>query len=539
MANLVNFRTYMANIADQNGLPPVCLCDSTDLSMALSKLITVDNRGADETNSQVTQRYIDEICASLCKPENKEIADKLNAVVACFKEKLATSIKSVKDIKENAKQLAADMEKVAQDYLAGDPFVSKHLKLTTLSTDYPEWKWEGPLMIGSPAIIANTVNSKFAASEESVSDAFDYKNLTNSILYIRKEHPIKAVAEMDSTTLDEFVNSISEVLPDMSVETIKEVVDVLLGVKLINSIYSQLEGIAHLDPALIFKTVQEFDGYIQKFYPIADAIASGTVAVPETSKDVIVSNATSLKVLCVHFAYFELMERNTVMRQSILLQGGLINSDEKSAYEEAGGTQQMIAHYIRFMYNDDVSKIPVRGVPSKVIIESAAHNEKVVTESMTNIANRIAVVTTKAHVFAFKQVATQYLNHLIERTAGEGTNKVDNVIMFTRLSDAALTPVANSILQYDIGFVDACMTLIINAEFRDTFVEKLANELGAKYLATVNAAGGEEVKDLDFRVAEMDVIARMVSGFVVEHLVGVCECKDMTVKTPVVPAQED
>lgn len=539
MANLVNFRTYMANIADQNGLPPVCLCDSTDLSMALSKLITVDNRGADETNGQVTQRYIDEICASLCKPENKEIADKLNAVVACFKDKLATSIKSVKDIKENAKQLAADMEKVAQDYLAADPFVSKHLKLTTLSTDYPEWKWEGPLMIGSPSIIANTVNAKFAASEDSVSDAFDYKNLTNSILYIRKEHPIKAVDEMDAATIDEFVNSISEVLPDMSVETIKEVVEVLLGVKLINSIYSQLEGIAHLDPALIFKTVQEFDGYIQKFYPVADAVASGTVAVPETSKDVLVSNATSLKVLCVHFAYFELMERNTVMRQSILLQGGLINSDEKSAYEEAGGTQQMIAHYIRFMYNDDVSKIPVRGVPSKVIIESAAHNEKVVTESMTNIANRIAVVTTKAHVFAFKHVATQYLNHLIERTAGEETNKVDNAITFTRLSDIALTPVANSILQYDIGFVDACMTLIINAEFRDTFVEKLANELGAKYLATVNAAGGDEVNDLDFKVAEMDVIARMVSGFVAEHLVGVCECKDMTVKTPVVPAQED
>lgn len=539
MANLVNFRTYMANIADQNGLPPVCLCDSTDLSMALSKLITVDNRGADETNGQVTQRYIDEICASLCKPENKEIADKLNAVVACFKDKLATSIKSVKDIKENAKQLAADMEKVAQDYLAADPFVSKHLKLTTLSTDYPEWKWEGPLMIGSPSIIANTVNAKFAASEESVSDAFDYKNLTNSILYIRKEHPIKAVDEMDAATIDEFVNSISEVLPDMSVETIKEVVEVLLGTKLINSIYIQLEGIAHLDPALIFKTVQEFDGYIQKFYPVADAVASGTVAVPETSKDVLVSNATSLKVLCVHFAYFELMERNTVMRQSILLQGGLINSDEKSAYEEAGGTQQMIAHYIRFMYNDDVSKIPVRGVPSKVIIESAAHNEKVVTESMTNIANRIAVVTTKAHVFAFKHVATQYLNHLIERTAGEETNKVDNAITFTRLSDIALTPVANSILQYDIGFVDACMTLIINAEFRDTFVEKLANELGAKYLATVNAAGGDEVNDLDFKVAEMDVIARMVSGFVAEHLVGVCECKDMTVKTPVVPAQED
>ena len=174
-----------------------------------------------------------------------------------------------------------------------------------------------------------------------------------------------------------------------------------------------------------------------------------------------------------------------------------------------------------------------------MIIESAAHNEKVVTESMTNIANRIAVVTTKAHVFAFKQVATQYLNHLIERKIGEGANTVDNAIMFTRLSDAALTPVAKSILQYDIGFVDACMTLIINAEFRDTFVEKLANELGAKYLATVNAAGGDEVKDLDFKVAEMDVIARMVSGFVVEHLVGVCECKDMTVKSPIVPAQED
>lgn len=538
MANLINFKQMLADVAEQrHGLPQICLKGTTELEQLLDKLVTVDNRKEDESDGQVTMRYIDELCEKLGDPDNEDIVNALNTVVIAFKDKIVAATTSISDIRETAKTLAGYMETLKNDILAKDPFVASHLKLTTLSTDFPEWTWSGPSLIGSNAYIAERINAKLSSSEDNIPQSFDYRTLTNNLLYVRKENPVTSVDGLSSEELDAIVESATEIVGESTtVENIKKTVDILCGISKINSLYTELENIAHLDPALLFKTVQAFDGYIHAFYPTAEAIASDKVALPEASKDAILANARSLVALCERFAYFELMERETVMRQSILLQGGLVNADVKAEYEAAGGTQLMLAHYIRFMYKDDVNKIPSRGIPVKVIVESAAHNEKVVKESMTNVAHRIAIATTRARVDAFKTVANRFVVQYVERTNPDAA-KVDLAVKVTKIYECIARDVAERILHHDISFVDAALILIVRTEYTGTFVEQMFNALGAKYIATAEAASGE-VTALDLRIAEMDVVSSMVSDFIVKNIVVTCNCKDMTMKSPIVPAEE-
>ena len=537
MANLVNFKQMLADHASKGeGLPQVCLSGVCELTQLLDRLITVDNRKPEESDSQVTMRYVDEICEALGNPENEQIVKALNDVVTAFKEKICAATKSISEIRESAKKLAGYMETLKTDLLAKDPFVAAHLKLTTLSTDYPTWEWSGPGLIGSSTYIAQRINSKMAAGEDNVSEGFDYRTLTNVLLYVRKEHPITQV-ELAEGVFDTLVESVMEVVGEASSKgDVSRTIGIITGTERINSLYTELESIAHLDPALLFKMVQKFDGYIHAFFPTADAVANEKIALPSECKDAIVSNAQSVIALCERFAYFELMERETVMKQSILLQGGLLNADVKSEYEAEGGTQLMIAHYLRFMYKDDVTKIPSRGISTKVIVESAAHTEKVVKESMTNIAHRIAIASTRACTNAFKTVANRYTVNLVDRLAPDGSS-IDKSCMVAKIYDTVAKDVAERILHHGIGFVDAALMLIIRSEYKGTFVEEMFNALGTKYLATASNAEGE-VSETDLRIAEMDVVASMVGNFVVEHLVIPCKCKDMTNTAPIVPEEE-
>lgn len=537
MANLINFKQYLADLAEsRGGLPAVGFRGNTELEQLLSKLITVDNRKEDETNSQVTMRYVDEICEALSNPDNEEIVNALNTCVTAFKEKISSATADIANIRESAKTLAGYMEKLKDDLLAKDPFVASHLKLTTLSTDFPVWEWTGPSLIGSNAYIAERINSKMASSEDNIPQNFDYRTLTNNLMYLRKEFPITQV-DITAEDIETVVESAAEVVGEASTkEDVAATINVIAGVTRISSLYSELEGIAHLDPALLFKKVQEFDNLIQKYYPTTEAVVSDKVALPDAVKTEMKHNANSLAHLCEAMAYFELMERETVMRQSILLQGGLVNADVKSEYEAAGGTQLMLAHYIRFMYKDDVNKIPSRGISTKVIVESAAHNEKVVKESMTNVAHRIAIATTRARVDAFKTVANRYVVNYVDGVCVDCA-AVDKSIKVAKIYDCVAKDVAERILHHDISFVDAALMLIVRTEKSGTFVEQMFNALGAKYLATTAAAEGGEVTEMDLRIAEMDVVAGMVSDFIVKNIFCACVCKDMTMKSPVVPEE--
>lgn len=540
MASLTGFRQMIADRAEADkGLPQVNLRGCCDLDMALNRLVTVDNRGDDESDAQVASRYTDEIVETLNREENKEVAEKLNATIECFRDKITEATKSLGEIRASARTLAEEMETFKTDALARDPFVSTHLNLTTLSVDYPTWEWNGPKTIGSSTYIKERVGSQLVAKDAAIPEEWNYRlflfgcsTMTNRV----KLADATGVTPDEVTTL---IDQLTEAMGDaVSKENITKVVTALTVAATLRGTILDLQRIVSMSPSDMFSRIKDYDAFIQTYYPVADAITAGTVTLPDSDWSAVVKqNADAVKTLCEFMAYYELMERETLFAHSILLQGGVLNADEKANYEHEGGTPIMIAHYIRFMYKDDVTKIPARGISSKVIIESAAHNEKVVKADISNITNRIAVATTSARVAAFNTVARRYITSKVDR---ELPNETDGtkVTKVAKLADTVGKKIANRILHHDICFVDACLMLIVELDYAGTFVEQMYNELGAAYLAKASETGTENVTDEELKVAEMSVIAKMVANFVVGYLIEVCPCKDKTPKSPIVPAQE-
>ena len=345
-ADLTGFKTMLADrAASDKGLPSIVLKGSTDFDMDMSKLITVDNRQDGESDSQLAGRYVDEICDALAKPENEGIVKKLDLVVSAFRDKIKGSKQALHDIREHAREIAGYMEKGKDDMLAKDPFVSTHLNLTTLSEDYPVWEWNGPKLIGAPSYIKERVGSKIVAKDAEVPTEYDYRLFLMSLSRLTGLVPMVAASLPDDTKaslIDTIVETLGEVVTK---ESAAEVVDVLTGDKNIRQIILDFSRLQSMPPSELFNRIKMFDSFIQKYYPIADALLSDQVELSDDEgSEGIRSNAESIRVLCEFMAYFELMERDTVFRQSILLQGGLINADEKSAYEEAGGKKLMLSH---------------------------------------------------------------------------------------------------------------------------------------------------------------------------------------------------
>lgn len=536
MADLANFRQFLADKASsEGGLAQVCLKTSTDFDIDLARIVTVDNRQDEESDSQVASRYVDEICDSLAQPENEGIVKKINDVIECFKEKILAAINAIKDIRANAHKLAELMDKATTDYLAKDPFVSTHMNLTKLSVDFPAWEWGGPKLIGGSEYIKERVGGYITAKDAEVPTTFDYRLFINGCQAIDSKVKIES-CELDEATSTQLSENLSNTLGELvTKDDITEVLNVITGSVNLRGEISQIKNLSTMDPGELFNTIKEYDAFIRTYYPVVDAIDGEQVTLPEGDvKEILVSNSRAVKTLCEFMAYFELMERETVFSHAILLQGGLLNIDEKEAFTSAGGTELMLAHYIRFMYKDNVQSIPARGISISVIIESAAQTEKVVKADISNITNRIAVATTKARVAAFNVVAHNYLANKVEREHTDDP-QLKKATITSGYEETIGSKIASRILHHDIAFVDAALMLIVEADYSGTFVEQMYNQLGTAYLAKAKDAEGS-VSDLDLKVAEMSVVARMVSDFVVEHLVEACpNDKDMTIKTPVVP----
>lgn len=537
MADLTTFRTMLADrAAADKGLPHIVLKCCTDFDIDLQRLINVDNRQDGESDSQVVTRYIDEICDSLTSPEYAGIAEKIQSVITAFSDRIKGANASINDVRRSAKQLAEVMEKGKTEYLAKDPYVATHLNLTNVSVDFPVWEWNGPKLLGGSTYIKERVGGQIVAKGIEPPQDFDYRAFVNGCENVATKttlEPVDAQPEVIENATDAIVDALGG---ESTKEEVADVVSVLFGTKSVRGYVLNLQRIIGMSPADLFSRVREYDQFICKYYPVAESITEGHVTLPESCAEKVKENAEKLRTLCEFMAYFEAMERETVFKSSILLQGGLLNSDAQAEYTDAGGTPLMIAHYLRYMYKDDANKVPARGISGKVIIESAAHNEKIVKSDISNITSRIAIATTRARSEAFRTVAHRYVCNKIDRENADATSGEKSIAIERFMSDT-VKKISGRILHHDIAFLDAALMLIIELDYSGTFVEQMYNKLGTAYLAKINAAEDGKVSELDLQVAGMEVVAEMISGFIVDKLVDACVCKDETNKSPIVPAQ--
>ena len=176
----------------------------------------------------------------------------------------------------------------------------------------------------------------------------------------------------------------------------------------------------------------------------------------------------------------------------------------------------MLAEFIRFMYADDASKIPVAGIKIKPIIDGAAAVSERVKKDIANVEGRVAIAMNLARSTAFKIVIRDYFTKQFTRkNEGADLNAVS-----AHVADAmtkCAMPIVDAIQQYHVNFVDASMNAIVNSEYKGSFTEHLFKELGAAYISATEQNGNITAQDL--RQVDVSVIAKLICKFVVDNLV--------------------
>lgn len=518
MANLARFKELLAARVDaQHTLPPVVLKQNTEIGNAFGRVVTLDNRLEDETDGQMVDRYVVEICDSLNEEVNKDAGDSLDQAIELFSGKFRQALADIDSIREIAKQLATDTENEVAKYLATNKYVSENTKFLTLSEDFPVFTWEGAKTIGWTAYVIETVNSIGLATDVEPKKEIDQARLNFVCSILESEIKVNLV-EIEDEARTVLVENAKEVCGDLSAEAVTEVMNYILGRDSFDRVFVALQKQETASASENFERVKMFDEFILKTYPVCDAAITDQLALPEDKKDEIKKNAEAIAKFCTICAYYEIMMRTTMFSDRIVLSGGVINGDVKDQFEADGGTNLMIANYIRRFYNDERSQIPMVGIRPSTIIESASDVAIAVAADIAKIRARIQIETVNANESCFVRVARDYAMKKYSREFPEAT--AEQVTIFT--SDTYKTiikDIATNIRQYDICFVDAAIAFIIALDYAGTFVEHLQKSLGAAYVA--KAELNSNITAADIKVTDMHVIAKLVATWVADKLITV------------------
>ena len=528
MANLAKFRSMLSAAAETNhGLPEVELKQSTDLGQSFARLVTLDNRHQGETDADLTGRYIDTFCNSLTLPTNKIALELFDQTCSAFAEKVKAAWNSLSGIKEQARELSEEMEALASKFANNDEYVVSNSKYLQLSEDFPVFSWDGTKILGSKNDVARDVNALLITPAENgaapePSTALDQR-VFNLVVDSLERYTTVATVTLNEETRSALIDQIANVCSETPRSAVEACVDYMSGIRRYIDEYNTLKYINKSPANGVFDAVKKFDSFITVNFPILDAVVSDQVNVGVEAVAQLKVNANAIINFCKIAAYYEMMQRDTVYSDSILLQGGLINSDQQEFFEQNGGNKAMIARHIRMMYRDDATAIPAMGIRSQAILDSDANVTKTVEQDIATIKSRISLTKTNARVSAFSLVAREFIEKREPDPKQRGLAATKKMELFgNRIADA--------VRQYNINFMDAALDLIISEGYKGTFVELLKNRLGSAYLALVNNSVGEIDND-GIKCAEVGVIADLVCEFVVNKMVNVVSCQEL----PAVP----
>lgn len=533
MSNLANFKDLLANEAATKGLPNVVLSQTTDLGQAFDQVVTIDNRQDQETDAQVTARYVAEICDDLGKAENAKVVELFDQVSAAFSERIRTAWSTISAINEQANTLAAEMDSRTQAYLGRDEYVKTHQNYSNMSEDFPEFAWGGTTIMGSPEDTIKEVNLLAAGGKENpdAPKACD-KRILDIVLSNLDHHIIlNKIENVSDDDRKNIVEAAVATCPTIGAATIVDIIDIMLGIKPFQNTYNGLKYINTEKPIEMFRNIQRIDAFITDVFPIADGVASGSIVVPDAIKEQMVANAQMLIRFCRIASYYETMQRNSIFSNALVLQGGMINADKKEAFAAAGGNNAMIATYLRKLYNDDKSMIPVIGIGADTIVKAYGNIVEDVQKDIAEVERRLTVANSVARYAAFKEVAMKYL-----ATKDQTPNR--STFVNERMRNYGLC-IADCVKQYNINFSDAARDLIIKTEYAGTFVETVQSRLGTAYLAMLGDAEGEKVNEDKILCADISVITDVVVEFVADKMLTVVKCVEQPAPNaaPIAPLQ--
>lgn len=517
-SNFMTFKALLAKRIHEGGkIPSFVLKNNSDLGQAFDRVVTSEKVLEGETPDQTTARFIDEICETLGKDDNAKVISSFNETIAAFTSKMKNAWDAVTAIKETGNELAAEMEKVVADQLANNEFVSSHLNYSNLKADFPVFTWEGTKAMGSMQEIIKKVNGLMTNEGEPSSEL--NMSLFNIIISdMSKYGNVTPLENYSEDARKAAIEALMQICQNIPAETVAIAVDALTGVDTNCPVHKALGELRNIGFAQtnLFENIKLFDGAITSFFPIYELIISGQVTPIPSAKETIIENAKSLVTVLEIAAYYEYAQRIGVLREAFLLQGGMVNADTEEEFKKAGGNTKMIGEFVRYMYEDDLNKIPVTGIKAEPIISSAANVSEKVAKDIANVSSRITLAKNMVRTSAYRIVMRGYIGKLIKRE-NEGIDGGQLSAQVERKMKEVVVPIAEDIRQYGINFIDAAMNGIVNVQHPGSFVQHLFKELGAAYISATDNT--DTVTAADLRQVDVRVMAKLITTFLADTLV--------------------
>lgn len=216
------------------------------------------------------------------------------------------------------------------------------------------------------------------------------------------------------------------------------------------------------------------------------------------------NNKKLVHKLC-YVAEFYLIFVKDKLKDSLILSKQLVNGDNLTKFENAGGTKFDISYHIRAFFEDRT--IPMMGVPLNTVVEFREKVDAIITSKNDQVKMKMKMFKTKAMNKAFFNTLTSYLRSLTKEVIPEQYT----VETFYGEKFPMIDRILNNFQYQTDNVEDALYKFVLHVWYDNTIIQTLYNYLGREYVKI--AASSSENQEQDLVIADAYVVATLIGEY--------------------------
>ena len=496
MGKYASFANLLKDQATHDSLPEVLFTENADLRGSTSRLAI-----ASEFDNEVSAENIADLVSELDRMnmdgEYNSLFTSFENIANAFATKLEQGVSDLRTIKEDVTELKDKHDEAIALRVAENPVLAKICGISKeLTMDKVAWNY------------LDEVDERFLITELHDKIGMDPdKEITPSVISLvinampcanRTNRVELSKISIGGEKFNNCVNKLIDYIPSESKETVAGMFVNLLQL----DTYSCEMAVKSARSFMEGKTLNRVNDILHisvAYNKLFDAIKHIDLDVAASTMEDIAKHVDAMRSISNTMLYITSYYRNTVWKDSVLVPGPYVNSDNFDTFEAEGGTLTNIVHHNNRFHNE--LRIPVRGVSGKFIMQSAERLEK---EFSDEAAKNIGIINAEKRNIdrgCFITTSVEYLK----------SHKLSQKFPGSMNLDKYAASVYDSMPEAPME--SRFYKLIINAIHPNTITSMLYDRLSKEYTSYA-AKTGKLSKDI---CAELD--EKVYSDMICDYLV--------------------
>lgn len=494
----------LTHVKENGNIPHIVVDSDTTFGYIIDLLKqTVTVKGGDDQTAilETVKEFEDAMGQEFMKVN---VFTELDTINRSFADRIRTAFDDLKRCKDMVIEMSKRFDKTFDLSIAQDPFLSKYYgkDLSEIQLGYPLIDWSVIETAGPEKDTVLRVNNYSMALKGA--DVTNTSALTQAIQQVRYAVENKSVdAPITAETFERLVEAIKANPKLASSDDHIRATLRLLTVKS-SFVLSMIDILTNASSLTSTGTkLPDFMSRLTYLFNVAAAVDSFELST-ETKDKLRVNAELMLKVVDI-MTYFVVHCRRVVFADTIMLPSGQVNTDNKDAYEDKGGTMLMLAHHISTFYKNNILRHSNTGITVKAVIENAPKVKENVEKDVRDLDQRIKLTVGKLRAQIFVNTALTYLNE---------TTDANRVMKVPMSHASAVIKAASESLIHGTALEDALYNVIFKVYYPNEFVSVMFNRLGVKYLKLVSTHN--EISEKNLKLIEVSVIAQLITEFIIK-----------------------